>query len=180
MVTPESLVEAAIRLERHSEALELSRLLKHRDEIIILENTEAITVELSATPVLELGAEFRMPYPVLLRMIEEGTYKGVFLPAEEIRKAKDTMFIKTDDMEFNIIHWDHNNQFKEDASAKDHIGKITRTYIADERSGVLMGEGILSDINAAQGVHVGVQSRVSMRIVPRKIEYRNGMRIGRD
>src|SRR3990167_3840985 len=177
MVDTKSLIETAVKLERHSERKQLS-LLNSRNKLVEIKDSPPIYVEVPIRPILELGA-FKMPYSFEAGFIEEGTYRGVFLPAEELIIAKDTFFYEDENFQFYIVYWDHNNQFKIKPSAKERIGKITKVVVSDKSKGSLVAYGILTNQDAAMSVEHGVNTMVSVRIAPKVVRIENGRKVGR-
>jgi len=148
-----------------------------------LELNKSITVEFDFDKVLELANSFVLPLPVSMRAIEEGYYPSnngkIFLPAEEIVAAVNTIFYEDEERENFIIHIDHKNQFKESSSVLDRVGKVTKAYVSDKKKGILMLEGIITNNDAALSVYNGVIKKVSLRIYPHIIKTENGKLVGR-
>lgn len=187
MVNSESLLKAASNLDRYERDVELAKLRNKNNELVVeLQGQMVIDFECDLSVILELqDGDIKMPYPFEAGFIEEGEYKGLFLPAEELIAAKDTFFMEDDDVENNIVHWDHDNQYNKNivqkvGSARSRIGKVLRTRVGNKNTGLIIAEGILTDEDAARSVHYGVNKRVSGRIVARRITFEMGRKTGRN
>lgn len=183
MVNEKELKGLAHRVDLHVKNKELELQNKMLTELVNSEKVakgKPITVECSVKPVVELSdGDFSMPLEVELDMIEEDEYKGVFLPAEELIAGIPTFFYQDENIEHNIIHIDHKNQFKANPSVSTRIGKLTNVFSADDKRGLIRGHGIITHEDYARDIFYGVTNKVSIRVVPSVLENTGRRNIGR-
>lgn len=154
-------------------AAELLELSKQVDEKLKFSTTGSI----KAT--IELSDDVELPYSFTCEALHPGTFKGYTIEELEIQRAKDTIFISTDNFHNYEINKDHKSSRKPDSSVNDVVGRVTVSEY-NPNTQALMMSGMVYDKTTALKIMHGLIKYVSLRINPGRVDIEGGQRFARD